>query len=123
MSTLNVSNISDGTDTVATGYVVNGSAKAFFSNSQTSIDESLNISSIVDSGTGLIQGFYTSAMASANNPLTSGNNNVSSSGAHNYSTGFSSSSTATYYFIGREYANGTAVDMDRVSGATLGELA
>ena len=29
MSTLNVSNISDGTDTVETGYVVNGSAKAW----------------------------------------------------------------------------------------------
>jgi len=123
MSTLNVANITDGTDTVETGYVVNGSAKAFFSNSQTSIDESLNISSIVDSGTGLIQGFYTSAMASANNPLTSGNNNVASGGAHNYSTGFSGASSATHYFIEREYADGTAVDVDRVSGATLGGLA
>ena len=29
MSTLNVSNITDGTDTVGTSYVVNGSAKAW----------------------------------------------------------------------------------------------
>ena len=29
MSTLSVSNITDGTDTVETGYVVNGSAKAW----------------------------------------------------------------------------------------------
>jgi len=55
MSTLQAANLSDGTDTVATGYVVNGSAKAWVSLNGTStiaIRGSLNISSIVDNGTG-----------------------------------------------------------------------
>ena len=51
MSTLNVSNISDGTDTVATGYVVNGSAKAWASLSGSfSVDDSFNVSSSADLG-------------------------------------------------------------------------
>jgi len=53
MSTLNVSNISDGTDTVETGYVVNGSAKAWATltfNFSTVLD-SLNVSSGTDLGT------------------------------------------------------------------------
>ena len=59
MSTLSVSNITDGTATVGTSYVVNGSAKAWVSinhNSGTpSIQSgSLNISSITDSNTGLV---------------------------------------------------------------------
>ena len=53
MSTLNVSNISDGTDTVATGYVVNGSAKAFFSSfEEGTVNKTLNISSGTDNGAG-----------------------------------------------------------------------
>ena len=53
MSTLNVSNITDGTDTVETGYVVNGSAKAFEKHQiNGTIDGSLNVSSVTDSGTG-----------------------------------------------------------------------
>ena len=53
MSTLNVSNITDGTDTVGTGYVVNGSAKAWVAaNGSAVIRNSLNVSSGVDNGTG-----------------------------------------------------------------------
>ena len=52
MSTLNVANISDGTDTVATGYVVNGSAKVWARYDGASvIVESFNVSSTVDSST------------------------------------------------------------------------
>jgi hypothetical protein len=55
MSTLNVSNISDGTDTVGTGYVVNGSAKAWVNFNGTgtaAIRDSFNIASLTDNGTG-----------------------------------------------------------------------
>ena len=55
MSNLVVSNISDGTDTVETSYVVNGSAKAwvnFDGQSTATIRDSLNMSSIADNGTG-----------------------------------------------------------------------
>lgn len=54
MSTLSVSNITDGTDTVETGYVVNGSAKAWAAtvlDAATSQD-TLNVSSITDTGMG-----------------------------------------------------------------------
>jgi hypothetical protein len=63
MSTLNVSNISDGTDTVETGYVVNGSAKAFllFNGTTNNIDVSLNTSSATDLGTGDYQQNFASA--------------------------------------------------------------
>ncbi len=54
MSTLNVSNITDGTDTVGTSYVVNGSAKAWVRYNQLtpSITQSFNVSSVTDVGTG-----------------------------------------------------------------------
>jgi len=55
MSTLNVSNISDGTDTVGTSYVVNGSAKAWVNFNGTgtaAIRDSFNIASLTDNGTG-----------------------------------------------------------------------
>ena len=51
MSTLNVSNITDGTDTVGTSYVVNGSAKAWvnFNGSGTiAVRNSLNVASLTD---------------------------------------------------------------------------
>ena len=68
MSTLNVSNITDGTTTVGTSYVVNGSAKAYCNVNQTStqaIRDSLNVSSITDDGTGQTDIAYTSNMSSA----------------------------------------------------------
>lgn len=53
MSTLSVSNITDGTDTVETGYVVNGSAKAWSNhNNASSLRDSFNVSSLSDRGTG-----------------------------------------------------------------------
>jgi hypothetical protein len=55
MSTLNVSNITDGTTTVGTSYVVNGSAKAWVNWNGTSTiaaRDSFNLSSLTDNGTG-----------------------------------------------------------------------
>ena len=57
MSTLNVSNITDGTTTVGTSYVVNGSAKAWasfhhVSGVPTLSTGTLNVSSLSDNGTG-----------------------------------------------------------------------
>lgn len=55
MAILTVANISDGTDTVATGYMINGSAKAwnsFIGTGVVTIHDSLNVSSLVDNGTG-----------------------------------------------------------------------
>ena len=67
MSTLNVSNITDGTDTVETGYVLNGSAKAwarvYDNNTTPTINDSFNHSSITDVSSGTLQSNFTSAMA------------------------------------------------------------
>ena len=73
MSTLNVSNITDGTDTVETGYVVNGSAKAWVGvlTSAAGIGDSLNVSSAVDDGTGLEEVIFTSSFDN-NNYVTLG---------------------------------------------------
>jgi hypothetical protein len=67
MSTLNVSNITDGTDTVGTSYVLNGSAKAWADiASAGSLDDSFNVSSLGDDGSGDRSINLSSAMSSAN---------------------------------------------------------
>ena len=68
MSTLNVANITDGTDTVETGYVVNGSAKAWikFNGIVIILYDSLNVSSITDNGSGHYTVNLTNNMADGN---------------------------------------------------------
>lgn len=64
MSNLVVSNISDGTTSVGTGYVVNGSAKAwvnFDGRGTIAARDSLNLSSLTDNGTGQYQVDYTNS--------------------------------------------------------------
>lgn len=66
MSTLNVSNITDGTTTVGTSYVVNGSCKVWNNIKQTgtqAIQDSLNVSSIADTAVGFTTTTFTSAMS------------------------------------------------------------
>ena len=67
MSTLNVSNISDGTTTVGTSYVVNGSAKAWCNaDGAASVSGSFNISSGTDHGTGDFSYSLISSFSSVN---------------------------------------------------------
>lgn len=67
MSNLVVSNISDGTTSVGTGYVVNGSAKAWASaitsTAPATLSGSLNISSFTDNATGDFTFSFSTAMA------------------------------------------------------------
>ena len=66
MSTLNVSNITDGTTTLATEYVVNGSAKAwvhFQGTGTVAVRDSLNITSITDNGSGLYAPNFTASLS------------------------------------------------------------
>ena len=70
MSTLEVSNLNDGTTTVATTYVTNGSAKAWSSldasgGSTTTQHGSLNISSVLDDGVGQYGFNFSSNMSGA----------------------------------------------------------
>jgi hypothetical protein len=69
MSTLTVSNVSDGSLSIPTTYVTNGSAKAWVNFDGTgtiAARDSLNVSSLTDNGTGVYTVNYTSAFASAN---------------------------------------------------------
>ena len=66
MSNLVVSNLSDGSTSVGTGYVVNGSAKAWvnFNGSGTvAIRDSQNVSSITDTATGKYSVNLTNSMS------------------------------------------------------------
>ena len=84
MSNLVVSNISDGTDTVETGYVLNGSAKVWLNADGTgtvSARDSLNVSGLVDSGTGILQFNFTASLANVGYSATASTNNF-----HNYVT-------------------------------------
>ena len=69
MSTINVSNINDGTTTVATTYITNGSSKVWGSIDQDSTDhptyDSFNVSGTVDNNTGKTAISFTSSMGNA----------------------------------------------------------
>ena len=130
MSTLNVAKISDGTDTVETGYVVNGSAKAWVSvnhNSGTPSVQSgsLNISSITDTNTGLVTVTNTSAFSGVEGYVV-----MAQAWAVSTWIGASTStrklSASTSYLLKHE--NGTWTDVDPstqqpLSGLYTGDLA
>ena len=122
MSTLNVSNITDGTTTVGTEYVVNGSAKAwvnFFGGNPVSIRESFNGSSITDVNTGIYRLNFSSSMSSSNYSALLG------SGSMVYDQGtLQDVSTSTY--VGIKVQDGgisTFIDASIVSAGILGDLA
>ena len=61
--------LSDGTDTVETGYVVNGSAKAWVNLNGTgtiAIRDSLNVASLTDGGVGVYTANFTNSMGNTN---------------------------------------------------------
>jgi hypothetical protein len=69
MSTLTVSNVSDGSLSVPTTYVTNGSAKAWVNLNGTgtiAARDSFNVASLTDNGTGNYTINYTTSMASGN---------------------------------------------------------
>ena len=132
MSTLQVANISDGTDTVATGYVVNGSAKAWFNiNSATpAIRESLNISSLTDGGTGLYEGTFSSAMSNGNYVAiaTSSATGSTNSYTNNVTTGDDSDSLglhSTSAIRVNSYSNNVTAlsDPNMLQAGIIGDLA
>jgi len=123
MSTLNVANITDGTDTVETGYVVNGSAKAwvnFNGNGTIAIRDSLNVASMTDQGVGEYQANYTSNM---------GNANYSASGFAGSDGEFLSirnnvtSVTTSFIYVAQKNFNGSYLDDSLVQIMVVGDLA
>ena len=126
MSTLNVSNITDGTTTVGTSYVVNGSAKAwhkYIQSSQT-LKNSLNVSSITDFGTGRDRVSFVNDMS--DNTYTFTGMNKDGSGVNddaNVGCDFTFSVTASQY---EYYCHHNGAPNDSEGGAMLqviGDLA
>jgi hypothetical protein len=124
MSTLNVSNITDGTDTVETGYVLNGSAKAWVNFNGTgtiAIKTSFNVSSISDVNTGQYQVDFTSAMASPDHCTTLA---VSHSSSADEGADLSTSVySASNYRVNNREGGGTYRDPIRFCCDTNGDLA
>tara|TARA_R100001224_G_scaffold12094_1_gene5955 strand:- start:145 stop:498 length:354 start_codon:yes stop_codon:yes gene_type:complete len=117
MSTLEVSNLNDGTTTVATTVVTNGSAKAWLDYNQSgpSIDDSYNISSVTDSAAGLFTFTLSNAMASANWSSTVG--------SASYVMQFSGSLTSTQGPMRTRDATGSNSDSTQNCIAAHGDLA
>jgi len=125
MSTLNVSNISDGTDTVGTSYVVNGSAKVHANVTESNtIQVSMNVSSITDEGVGRIEYNFTNSFSSAWYSYAAMNKD---GGGHNDDSGANSSdsdtSTASQFHVFTHH-NGSANDSQGGVGLIIcGDLA
>lgn len=121
MSTLNVSNITDGVDTVGTSYVLNGSAKHYVhfnaTGTQSIYSGSFNTSSISDTGTGNTTVTLTSAMSSAD-----GNAVVASTDGNQIKVR-TNINTASTYGIGTQNSSGSSEDRSDNSGVRIGDLA
>ena len=126
MSTLVVSNISDGTTTVGASYVTNGSAKAWMSLNGTgtiAIRDSFNVSSVTDNGNGAYTQNFT-------NSLLNGNYSTNVTGTHDGGSYVSWGSVAndtppsTTAFRG-DYLNaaGTPTDVSYAQTSCFGDLA
>ena len=121
MSSLITSNISDGTTSVPTGYVVNGSAKAWVNFNGTgvaTIVTSQNISSLTDNGTGYYTVSFTNSFSAEQATVASKWNAVSNlSDSVNVESAF----TTLQKVVSVE--NGSATDPNRMRMITVGDLA
>ena len=123
MSTLNVSNITDGTDTVETGYVVNGSAKAWGDcdvAGDITATGSLNVSSVTDNEANGKQFNYTNTFA---NPALGGAGKAKGIGSRSNVSGFiyCNSNTTAHYSV--MYHNGDSYVDSQAQFLALGDLA
>tara|TARA_R110002167_G_scaffold171364_2_gene369364 strand:+ start:704 stop:1078 length:375 start_codon:yes stop_codon:yes gene_type:complete len=124
MSTLNVSNITDGTDTVGTSYVVNGSAKAWVNFNGTgtiAIRDSLNIGSLTDNGTGDYNVNFSANMANSNYCAVLGHRGNRPGDGDNGLSGYAAS---TYELNSRSgNQDSSKEDSDRMHSSIFGDLA
>ena len=125
MSTLNVSNITDGTTTVGISYVVNGSAKAWLDYNQSgpTIEASLNTSSVTDEAEGKFVQTFSSAMGSVNYSMVG-----MARGYHLIEDTDTNAKTAASFKVRSWYVSSTSggrtnLDSHSNSVATFGDLA
>tara|TARA_R100001509_G_scaffold118052_1_gene72573 strand:+ start:1097 stop:1453 length:357 start_codon:yes stop_codon:yes gene_type:complete len=118
MSTLEVSNLNDGTTTVGTNYITGGSAKAwahFTTISTTTLVESLNVSSLTDNGTGSTNVNFTNNFANDDYAIGANSNDY-----HATTSGTNSSSSARTVVSSSSH---TAADASTIGQLVMGNLA
>ena len=128
MSTLTISNLSDGTKTVATTNVTNGSAKAWHLLDGTgtiSTLSSFNVSSATDNGTGNYVTSLSNNMSSANYIISG---TVIGNSSNNYysfitSDGGASDVAAGSYEYHMKHHGGSTTDLNRIRTVVHGDLA
>ena len=130
MSTLEVSNLNDGTTTVATTFVTSGSAKAWcnFNGSGTpAFRDSFNHSSLTDNATGDFSPTMTNAMANINYAQSASMSRATDANCDsintNNATGADAAPTATTYRFGALHFGTGGVDVTYVNFAIHGDLA
>jgi len=131
MSTLVVSNINDGTTTVPATYVTNGSAKAWVNLNGTgtiATRDSLNVSSLTDSGTGQYRMNFTNSFTAVNYAFsgTAGDDRDGNSGFRGCNAGLWDSTTSNCLFNTAYIVSGgtrTSVDEPHATGIIQGDLA
>ncbi len=124
MSTLNVSNITDGTTTVGTSYVVNGSAKVLcsviYSGGTPTTSQSLNTSSLTDVSAGNCGFNVASSFSGSSYGITYGGND------NNYGNRMAfigSTITSSFFRTVFIEGNSTTVEDDRHAVTAFGDLA
>ena len=107
---------------IATNYVVEGSAKAWFhyDGSGTTFADSFNGASATDDGTGTYTMTFTSAMSNANYAVTVSDDDGGTTRAFTHAKTYATGSFATRSSRGDTGAN---TDKTTVSTAVLGDLA
>jgi len=127
MSNLVVSNISDGTTSVGTGYVLNGSAKQWCRwnmSGTAAIVDSFNTSTLTDNGTGRGELAYTSNMSNGNYHIATGVGELTGGGNRGIGVRGSDQAPAVsgcaYYSFNTSWA---ASDEDICSASISGDLA
>ena len=123
MSTLEVSNLNDGTTTVATTYVTNGSAKAWVNFNGTGTiasRDSFNTSSLTDHNTGHYSQNFVSAMLNNDFSATGG---ISESGVGGAARVVLGDGYTTNLCLILSYNGSSQTDYQFIAATTTGDLA
>ena len=127
MSTLTISNLNDGTTTVPTTYITNGSAKAWLNmngSGTVAITDSFNVASIVDNATGDFSSNLTNAMNNVGYAVAASNIScLSASFAICITSAEVLNTTSKYEFHGRNTVSGSLIDTTAANTVVQGDLA
>ena len=110
------------TESVDTTYVINGSVKSWAILNGTgtiSLDDSLNVASVADSGTGDYDFTFSSAFSSSNYCTTTAKNNTTT----NQGANLTLTNRSTTVRGVKSYENNNATDCSQVCFQTSGDLA